>query len=286
MPTTSVPFSFHPSRIGDPASQRTRISLRFWLALLILILSIASGAVAQQPAAAAPGCTHKNGRVCPKCDRDDLLIVIQRCLSGKAACFQPEDSSRGYIVVKDISPVKPVAYLLIPARPVTGVEDPQIFKEPVVDFWQYALEESQKHPGPQASHSLAMAINAECSRSEGQFHIHISCAHAGVVKTLEQEDSKIGFNSPVTERFPGIRSQYQLIKVRSLTGDSSPFEVVKRMLASPGDMEDQGIAVVVSEKPGEFYVLSSTYHDDTGGGGAEELLDQSCTEQQSTANER
>jgi CDP-diacylglycerol pyrophosphatase len=279
MPTTVVPFGVNPSRICDPATSPARILSRFWLALLILILSFASGAIAQQPADGAPGCTHKNGRVCPRCDRDDLWIIVQRCLSGKAGCFQPEDSSRGYIVVKDISPVKPVAYLLIPSKAVTGVEDPQIFKEPVVDFWQYALEESQKHPGPQASHSLAMAINAECSRSEGEFHIHISCAHAGVVKTLQQEDSKILFKSPTTERFPGLRSQYQVIKVRSLTADSSPFEVVKRMLASPGDMQDQGIAVVLSEKPGEFYVLSTTYHDGAGGGGAEELLDQSCAEQ-------
>lgn len=279
MPTTSLLSGFNPLRIGDSESPRIPIPSRLRFTFLIMALFFARPAIAQQSAAGAPGCTQKNGRVCPRCDRDDLLIVIDKCLSSKGACFQPDDSSRGYIVVKDISPVKPVAYLLIPKAHVTGVEDPQIFKAPVVDFWQYALEESQKHPGRQASHSLAMAINAECSRSEGQFHIHISCAHAGVVKTLEQEDSKIGFTSPTTERFPGIRSQYQVIKVRGLAGDNSPFEIVKRMLASPGDMQDQGIAVVVSEKPGEFYVLSSTYHDGDGGGGAEELLDQTCTEQ-------
>jgi len=181
--------------------------------------------------------------------------------------------------VKDISPAKPAAYLLIPTKPVSGVEDPEIFKEPIVNFWQYGLEESAKYPGPHPNHSLAMAINAECARSEGQLHIHISCAHVGVVKTLNQGDSKIGFTTPTPERFPGFRSEYQVIKVRGLTGDNSPFEVVRKTLKMPGDMRNQGIAVIASDKPGEFYVLSTTYHDGEGGGGAEELLDQSCAEQ-------
>lgn len=275
-PTSS---GLNPQRIGPTPSPKTRIPLRLWFAVVILCVPFARVAIAQQPVGAAPGCAHKNGRVCPRCDRDDLWVAVEKCLAGKAKCFRPEDSSRGYIVVKDISPVKPVAYLLIPTKAVSGVDDPKIFKEPVVNFWQYALEESEKYPGPHPNRTLAMAINAECARSEGQLHIHMSCAHVGVVKTLNQEDSKIGFATSTPERFPGIRSEYRVVKVRGLIGDSSPFEVVTKMLKPPDDIEDQGIAVIASDKPGEFYVLSTTYHDGEGGGGAEELLDQNCAEQ-------
>jgi CDP-diacylglycerol pyrophosphatase len=253
-------------------------SLRLKLALVLPLLTLAvSAAGAQQTSATPAGCTHPNGRVCARCDRDDLWIVTERCLQGKGGCFRPEDSSRGYVVVKDISPMKPMAFLLMPANQVSGVEDPKIFEEPVLDFWQYAFDESKTHPGAQPNHSMAAAINAECARSEGQLHIHISCAHASVVRTLKLQDSKIGFAAPTSETFPGMRSQYEVIKVRSLTGDNSPFKVIRKFLTRPEDMQDQGIAVIPSEKPGEFYVLSTTYGAQ-GGGGAEELLDQHCSE--------
>lgn len=246
----------------------------------VFLLSMAawSAATAQQASFPAVGCTHPNGRVCPRCDRDDLSIVVERCLQGKSRCFRPEDSSHGYVLIKDISPIKPMAFLLMPATPVSGVEDPKIFEEPVINFWQYAFEESRTHPGAQPNHTIAAAINSECTRTEGQLHIHISCAHASVVKTLKLQDSKIGFEAPVPETFPGMRAQYQVIKVRSLTGENSPFKVVRKFLSRPEDMQDQGIAVIASERRGEFYVLSSTYGT-PGGGGAEEILDQRCSDQ-------
>jgi len=250
-------------------------SLSTGLLLILFLILMSAVATAQQTSPGAMGCTHPNGRVCPRCDRDDLSIVVENCLQGKSRCFRPEDSSRGYVVVKDISPMKPMAFLLMPATQVTGVEDPKVFDEPVLDFWQYAFEESQTHPGAQPNHKMAAAINSECTRTEGQLHIHISCAHASVVRTLKQQDSKIGFDAPTPEAFPGMRSHYQVIKVRGLTGVDSPFKVVRKFLSRPEDMQDQGIAVIPSNKPGEFYVLSTTYSAQ-GGGGAEEVLDQRC----------
>ena len=174
--------------------------------------------------------------------------------------------------------MKPMAFLLMPAGSVSGVEDPKIFEQPVLDFWQYAFEEAQRHPGAQPNHTMAAAINSECTRTEGRLHIHISCVHASVVRTLKQRDSNIGFNAPTTETFPDMRAQYQVIKVRSLAGENTPFKIVRKFLSRPEDMQDEGIAVIPSERPGEFYVLSSTYGVQ-GGGGAEELLDQHCSDQ-------
>lgn len=250
------------------------------LKVCLLLLFCTAGfsvAAAQQASSAALGCKHPNGRVCPRCDRDDLSIVVEKCLAGKSRCFRPEDSSLGYVVIKDISPLKPMAFLLMPVKAVSGVEDPKVFDEPVLDFWQYAFEEAKTHPGAQPNHTLAAAINSECTRTEGQLHIHISCAHASVVRTLKLQDSNIGYEAPTEEAFPGMRSQYRVMKVRSLTGENSPFKVVRKFLKQPEGMQDHRIAVIPSDKPGEFYVLSSTYGQ--GGGGAEQLLDQHCSDQ-------
>jgi CDP-diacylglycerol pyrophosphatase len=77
---------------------------------------------------------------------------------------------------------------------------------------------------------------------------------------------------PLPNLGPHHDHTYSVVKVRGLTGKSSPFEVVKATRGS--EMERQGIAVIATDNPGEFYVLNTSEKD--GGGHAEELLDQRC----------
>ncbi len=68
----------------------------------------------------------------------------------------------------------------------------------------------------------------------------------------------------------------EVVKVISLTGASSPFNLVKAIPGARGYTADQSIAVVGSRTSGWYYVLDAFSHG-SDSGHAEELLDETCS---------
>jgi len=117
--------------------------------------------------------------------RNSLWSLAQCCsrsLQTHSDCRYHNEKDK-YIVLKDNSPKKPAAYLIIPTVRVTGIEDEQIFSSPVVDFWEYGWQEGQRFVDKPAA-AMALAVNSEHRRTQDQLHIHIACVLSAVAQSL------------------------------------------------------------------------------------------------------
>lgn len=183
--------------------------------------------------------------------------------------------TRDFIILKDNSPAKPAAYLIIPTTKVTGIEDPRIFLPPVADFWAYGWQQAGiylKKPAVETG----LAINSEFGRTQNQLHIHISCVRQDVAQVLAENAARIHDNpaDPIALALGPHSNIYRAIEAASLTA-KSPFELVARMPGAAGDMKEHSIAVIGSTEPQVFYVLDTRHHG-SNRGAAEELLDETC----------
>jgi CDP-diacylglycerol pyrophosphatase len=225
--------------------------------------------------AAAPGTAS-----CIVAPRPNSLWSLAQCcsknLQSDTGC-RSYDAADEYIILKDNSPRKPAAYLIIPTIRVTGIEDKQIFLPPVVDFWNYAWQQAQLLVKKPAA-DIGLAINSVRGRTQNQLHIHIACVLPAVARTLTDNAGRIG-SRPATAiklMLPPAGDSYRVIKVSAgLSGADSPFNLVAAMPGAGGDMGAQSIAVVGSMMPGTYYVLD-TSGQGASPGYAEELLDQTC----------
>jgi CDP-diacylglycerol pyrophosphatase len=180
-----------------------------------------------------------------------------------------------FVILRDNSPAKPKAYLIIPTTKVTGIEDRQIFAPPIADLWAHGWQQAQTYLKEPAA-GTALAINSGYGRSQDQLHIHISCVRRDVAQALAEHDREIGGDpaKPVEIALGPQEHVYRVIKVMSLTA-ASPFNLAAAMPGAKADMAAQSIAVVGSKTPGVYYVLN-TYHHGSNPGAAEELLEQAC----------
>jgi CDP-diacylglycerol pyrophosphatase len=180
-----------------------------------------------------------------------------------------------FIILKDNSPAKPEAYLIIPTSKVTGIGDERIFVPPIAAFWAYGWQQARIYLNKPAV-DTALAINSEHGRSQDQLHIHISCVRRDVARALAENDQKIGGDPAKPVEIPlGPQNHIsRVIKVVSLTAES-PFALAAAMPGAKAVMAEQSIAVVGSRTPGTYYVLD-TYHQGDNPGAAEELLEQAC----------
>jgi CDP-diacylglycerol pyrophosphatase len=232
----------------------------------------AAAAPAQAPLAAG------SQAACVIARPPNSLWSLARCcaanLHSNPAC-RAYDEKHDLIILKDNSPAKPDAYLIIPATRVTGVEDPQIFVPPVADFWAYGWQRAQLYiKRPPAE--IGLAINSEYGRTQDQLHIHISCVREDVASVLNANQDRIGIDParPVELPLGPSGNLYRVVKTTSLAA-ASPFDLAAAMPGARDAMAAQSIAVAGSKTPGVYFVLD-TYHHDGNPGAAEELLDQSC----------
>lgn len=208
---------------------------------------------------------------------DSLRSLAQCCarsLKSDPDC-RSYSRSEGFIILKDHSPAKPDAYLIIPTARVSGIEDPRIFAPPVDDFWADGWRQAQIYVKRPAAET-GLAINSVFGRTQNQLHIHISCLRPDVARILAENGPKIGTDpaAPLALRLPPYDNLYRVIKVRSLTA-RSPFLLVAAMPHAASDMAQESIAVAGSRTPGVYFVLDTRHHG-ASRGAAEELLDQSC----------
>jgi len=225
------------------------------------------------------GCRTREAEACPANPvANPLLALAGDCAldlrRNRNCCAHSAAGARDYAIVRDCAANKPQAYLLIPVKPITGVDDPQIFAPAYAGLWAQAWRWSREFPGQPASHT-GLAINSAGSRSEQQLHIHISCVDRDVSAALETSNIPRYPAKPheLADFGPGHHT-YKAVRVRKLTGENSPFRIVLRRVGKSA-MRHHGIAVIGSRRAGEYYVLSTTEIGGRGGH-AEELLDQSC----------
>jgi CDP-diacylglycerol pyrophosphatase len=244
---------------------------------VVVALAFVCACTAQQPAPA------QNSPASSQSDETDPHVILWRIarqckesLTKNSGCrAYVADGDQEYAIIKDNSPVKPQAYLIIPVARVTGIEDPRVLTAPLSKLWQSAWLWAAEYPGFPPSRT-GLEINSAMARSQNQLHIHISCVLPEVTDALSKADIPSDPQKAITMTFPSDRSTYRVVRVENLRDANSPFVVVGKMAGvDANNMKDQSILVVAAQKQPGFYVLDTTA-DGPGTGYAEDLLDQKC----------
>jgi CDP-diacylglycerol pyrophosphatase len=206
-------------------------------------------------------------------DPNGLLHAMQACLADQHATdCTAVDRARGFVVIKDDSPEKPAAWLIVPDHEVTGIESPAVFRPPVADFWRYGWEAGARLLPGRAAADRGLAINSEAGRSQNLLHIHISCVLPEVRAALAR--AAVG---PEWASAPFLRFGADAYNVRKVaTLEPSPFLRLAELPGARADMGAQSLAVIGSADGGYFLVTDSTEPGVVAE--AEELLDESCGE--------
>jgi CDP-diacylglycerol pyrophosphatase len=230
-----------------------------------------------EPGYVVEGCPHVSNPNALK----SLARKCSKSLTSDANCRaytnfkRDSETVESYIILKDCDAFKPFGYLLIPTETVVGVESSKIFSPSLVDLWSDAWLWSKRFPArPSSQTGLAINSNLPGARSQNQFHIHISCASSGVSKTLEgRTDISSDLTQAVLLPLGTEGHQYYAVKLASIDGPNSPFNVAKTVLKlTTNNLSGHGIAVIGSSSGDAFYVLVSNSNP----GDAEEILDETC----------
>jgi CDP-diacylglycerol pyrophosphatase len=206
----------------------------------------------------------------PAPDRDGLYRQMRACLAetDPAPPCTIVDRAEGFVVIKDDSPAKPDAWLIVPATEVTGIEDPRALRPPVVAFWSLGWRVGQDLLD-RPPRDIGLAINSRAGRTQDLLHIHISCVLPAVRDALAA--APIG-PEWASEPFLDLKGDaYNVRKVASL--DPSPFLRLRELPGARADMADQSLAVI-GAGDGWYLVTDSTEPGVVAE--AEKLLDQDC----------
>ena len=110
-------------------------------------LTFVYGCTAQQPAPAQNSAQPaSNAAASSETDDKDPHVILWRIakqckenLAKNPGCrAYVNDGDQEYAIIKDNSPVKPQAYLIIPIARATGIEDSQVLAPPLSKLWESA----------------------------------------------------------------------------------------------------------------------------------------------------
>ena len=148
------------------------------LAALLLVL-----------AAAAVGVTTS--------DRNALRRIVTQCLTAyhqrgsHGPCEQlivprAGDESSGYVILKDRKPG--AHFLLIPIRPIAGIESPELLDARTTNYVAAAWKSRDVLERWLGRHlprdTVGLAINPQFARGQDQLHIHLECVGPTLYRTL------------------------------------------------------------------------------------------------------
>jgi CDP-diacylglycerol pyrophosphatase len=191
-------------------------------------------------------------------------------------------ASEDVAILKDLVGVAQM--LAIPTRRITGIEDPQMLSSdapPVfADGWKAkALVEGRLGGRALPRGTVALAINSQYARSQGQMHVHVDCIRADVMKALADYAPSLDDEwRPMTVALDGRK----YFARRLVSDDLFREEPLLRLLANglPDARVHMGamtLGVVGAEfdgKPG-FVLLADAFSLE-GGGHAEDIQDHNC----------
>ena len=225
--------------------------------------------------------------------RNALWEVVRNiCVPGQTQYQDPKPCvhvdlkggmQNGFAVLRD--PRRDFHFLLIPTAQISGIES-SVVREPNAPNY-FALAWEARTYINQALHKtlprdeVAMAINSSLSRTQDQFHIHVSCVSPEVLQALRKNEMKLGDQwAPFAVTLSG--HQYAAMWVAGENMDLvNPFNLLaQRMPGAISSMAGRTLVVVGFTRSGGakgFVILAGQAKDpkvDLANG--EELLDHMC----------
>ena len=208
------------------------------------------------------------------------LCVVDRKLTGLAAPCIEVNLKGGYAMVPD--PALSTHLLLVPLRRTRGIEDPQVLKPAVPNYWRQAWAASPylaRRVGRNLPRdAVGLAVNAVAGRSPDQLHVHLSCTLPFVTSQLK------ALQPTLSERWSLVTVFGQQWRVRTLAGanlSADPFKLLAQSSPEVAAHMGQQTLVVIGAQlqdgaPG-FYLLSRSADQAAGyQGHGEFLLDETC----------
>lgn len=211
------------------------------------------------------------------------LCMTDMALSGAPAPCLEVSRRGGYAVLRP--PGGGTEVLLVPTKPLIGIESPELQAPGGPNYWQAAwearrfLEERAGQPVPRED--VAMTINSVFGRSQDQLHIHIDCVSSDVKAALAAHADEIGeVWAPLDFNLVG-----KIYRARRLDGEVLGARDPFKLLAegdpeAAADMGRQTLAVVAVRsadgRPGFVLLAATGGTPENPDGASEALLDHAC----------
>jgi CDP-diacylglycerol pyrophosphatase len=206
-------------------------------------------------------------------------LINQRTTGFPQPCFKLELShgvDKGYAVWKDMRGSS--HFLLIPTIRLTGIEDPDLLKPTLPNYWEGAWKITsyvtavigKKIPRDY----LGLGINSPTARSQDQLHIHADCLVPGVRELFKKYEDE--FTSSLKPW-----SQDKTLRVMKIESedlhDYDAFKILAKDLAGHEDEMQLHALIAVGAifKDGThgFYLIDVNRGEGSGG---EFYLDRTC----------
>ena len=159
------------------------------------------------------------------------------------------DRADGFVVIKDDSPEKPEAWLIVPDHEVTGIESPAVFDPPVATSGATAGA-SGAAAARNAPADRGLAINSEAGRSQDLLHIHISCVLPAVARrSPAPRRTRLGART-----LPEARRRTTTTCARWRRSTRARSCGSRRCPGARADMGEQSLAVIGSADGGFFLI--------------------------------
>ncbi|HTJ56972.1 MAG TPA: CDP-diacylglycerol diphosphatase [Devosiaceae bacterium] len=104
-----------------------------------------------------------------------------------------EADDDGYVVIR--SPGFASEFLVAPIAPISGIESPTLRTNAATDLWQAAWDTRTDVAAALGRHlprdAVGLAVNAEGTRTQDHFHIHIDCLQPSVSDALARYAPRI-----------------------------------------------------------------------------------------------
>jgi len=218
--------------------------------------------------------------------RDALRNVVAACVVAKStigASFPCTDvrldapGADGYALIR--SPGFASEFLLTPLAPIDGIESPALQNSSATGLWSAAWATradvaaalGRKLPRD----AVALAVNAEGTRTQDHFHIHVDCLRTSVAASLA------GYASHVTDQWSElpIPLRGDVYWARTIAGpDLAGVNIPKLMATAPPaadttlDHATVGIVPATLRDGSDGFYLLVNWTDSS----AERLLDHQC----------
>jgi CDP-diacylglycerol pyrophosphatase len=168
--------------------------------------------------------------------------------------------------------------ILVPIARIPGIEDPRLRRAPFGQLWSAALaarryvREGARASVPTAA--VALAINADATRSQDQLHIHAECLRPALLAAIRDERATLGLTwRPLPRPVAGDRFVARLTSASELAAGN----LFASLAQAPGLRDDlSGVSALVvaadARDDGAFIALATATRRRT----VERLFDEDC----------